>query len=182
MQIRELSRQESEEFLKPVRLGRLACARNGQPYVTPGFFALQDNSLYSFSSVGKKITWMRQNPLVCVEFDEVVAPQNWTTVIVQGKYEEFPNTPEFVNMRQRAHELLQARPVWWEPAYVKTIQRGDTRSLEPLYFRILIESLSGHRGVSDAARRSETGWAEKILSASKTLFAQPTGLHRRTSN
>ena len=177
MQIQELSRQESEKFLKPVRVGRLACVRDGQPYVTPGFFALEGNSLYSFSTVGKKINWMRENPLVCVEFDEVVAPQYWMTVIVQGKYEEFPNTLEFVNMRQRAHELLQARPMWWEPAYVKTIRRGDTRSLEPLYFRILIESLSGHRGVPDVAPRSETGWAAKIVGVSKALV-RSAGLSR----
>ena len=114
---------------------------------------------------------MRENPLVCVEFDEVLTPQNWTTVIVQGKYEEFPSTQEFSNMRQRAHELLRTRSVWWEPANVKTIQNGEGRSFEPLYFRILIESTSGHRGLPDVVPTLEKGLAEKILDASKRLFA-----------
>ena len=93
MQIRDLSYQDSIEILKRARLGRLACARNGQPYVTPAYLAFESNYLYGFSSVGRKVAWMRENPLVCVEFDELVSPQNWATVIIEGKYQELPKTP-----------------------------------------------------------------------------------------
>ena len=37
----------------------------------PIYFAYHDGYLYSFSTVGRKIEWMRGNPLVCLETDEV---------------------------------------------------------------------------------------------------------------
>ena len=115
---------------------------------------------------------MRENPLVCVEFDELVSPQNWTTVIIEGKYQELPKTPEFENARGRAYELLQKRPVWWEPAYVKTTLQGNARPIEPVYFRVLIEKISGHRGVPDTPPESPVGWTRKLFSAGKRkLFA-----------
>jgi nitroimidazol reductase NimA-like FMN-containing flavoprotein (pyridoxamine 5'-phosphate oxidase superfamily) len=32
--------------------------------------------------------WMRANPLVCVETEEVVSPHQWASVIIFGRYEE----------------------------------------------------------------------------------------------
>ena len=88
MLIEELTRQASLDLLAGTRLGRLACARGPQPYVVPFYFAYHHNCLYSFSTVGQKIEWMRANPLVCVEADQVVSPHEWVSVIVFGRYEE----------------------------------------------------------------------------------------------
>ena len=66
MLIQELTRRASTDFLARVRVGRLACAQGAQPYVVPFDFAYENGGIYSFSSVGKKIDWMRSNPLVCV--------------------------------------------------------------------------------------------------------------------
>lgn len=167
MQIRSLSIQESTVILERSRLGRLGCARDGRPYITPAFLAFESNALYGFSSVGRKIISMRENPLVCVEFDEIISPQNWATVIVEGKYQELPKTPDFEDARGQAYELLQRRPVWWEPAYVRTNLHGTVRSLEPVYFRILIETISGHRGVPEESRDIPVGWLRKVLGSCK---------------
>ena len=94
MLIEELSRQATLEVLASTRLGRLACAQGVQPYVVPFFFVYHHNYLYSFSTVGQKIEWMRANPLVCVEADEVVSPHRWVSVVIFGRYEELPDTPE----------------------------------------------------------------------------------------
>jgi nitroimidazol reductase NimA-like FMN-containing flavoprotein (pyridoxamine 5'-phosphate oxidase superfamily) len=58
------------------RLGRLACARGNMPYIVPLYFAYDDEYLYSFGTFGHKIEWMRVNPNVCVEVDEVINPQH----------------------------------------------------------------------------------------------------------
>ena len=50
---------------------------------------------------------MRANPLVCVEVDEVVSPQEWVSVIVFGRYEELPDTPEWQSARAFAYKRLQ---------------------------------------------------------------------------
>lgn len=147
MLIHDMSRQASIDLLARVRLGRLACAHEGQPYVTPIYCAYDDNCLYSFSTHGQKITWMRANPLVCVEAEELVSPQDWATVIVLGRYEELPHTPEYEVLRTHAWSLLQKRPLWWEPGYVKTVLHAKTRPIDPVYFRIHIDQISGHRGV-----------------------------------
>jgi hypothetical protein len=147
MLIEKMTRDASLEFFARKRVGRLACARDGQPYITLLYFALHGDCLYSFSTVGQKIEWMRVNPLVCVETDELESPQKWSSVIVFGRYSELPNNPEYEDARQLAYSLLQRRPMWWEPAFVKTTLRGKERELEPVYFRIHISDISGHRAI-----------------------------------
>ena len=149
MVIRELTRQASLDLLTRVHLGRLACASEGQPYVLPMTFAYHENSLYCASTIGQKIEWMRENPSVAVEFDEIHSAQQWESVIVYGRYEELADTAETRDRRQLAWSLLQERKLWWEPAYVKTILGGGERPLVPLYFRVRIERITGHRATKD---------------------------------
>jgi nitroimidazol reductase NimA-like FMN-containing flavoprotein (pyridoxamine 5'-phosphate oxidase superfamily) len=143
--IQELTRQGSLDLLARAHLGRLACAQAAQPYVVPIYFAYRDNCLYGFSTLGQKIDWMRSNPLVCVEADEVVSSEQWMSVIVFGRFEELSDAPEWENARLLAHDLLQRKPMWWEPGYVKTILHGTERSLVPVFYRIHIVKLTGHR-------------------------------------
>lgn len=93
---------------------------------------------------------MRENPLVAVEVDEIDSAQQWQSVVVSGRYEEFADTPEMRDMRQLAWSLLQkAHKLWWEPAYVKTILGGAERPMVPLYFRIGIDRITGHRATNE---------------------------------
>ena len=149
MVIRELTRQASLDLLARNHLGRLACARGNQPYVFPMFFACHDNSLYCASKIGQKIEWMRENPLVAVEVDEIDSAQQWASVMVQGRYEELADAPETGDRRQLAWSLLQKRKLWWEPGYVKTILGGTKRPMTPVYFRVRIEQVTGHRATKE---------------------------------
>ena len=92
---------------------------------------------------------MRDNPLVAVEVDEIENAQHWESVVVLGRYEEIPQTPEIQGERQLAWSLLQERELWWEPAYVETILGGSERPMGPLYFRIRIERITSHRGTNE---------------------------------
>jgi len=174
MRIQDMSRQASIELLARSRLCRLACAHEGQPYVTPMHFAYDDNHLYSFSTVGQKVTWMRANPLVCVLVDEIVSPQEWASVIVLGQYEELSDETHLVAHRQHAYELLHTHPVWWEPGYVETVLHGKARPMEFIYFRIYIEQISGHRGAPDTEALADSGasggtgrWFRRIFGRSE---------------
>jgi len=141
--IQEMTRQESLDLLARTHLCRLACAQGSQPYLVPCYFAYNNNSLYSFSTVGQKIDWMRANPLVCVEADEVVSPQEWVSVIVFGHYQEL--TSENESERAIAYNLLHKKGQWWEPAYLKTILHGTERQLVPVFYRIQVVQITGHR-------------------------------------
>jgi nitroimidazol reductase NimA-like FMN-containing flavoprotein (pyridoxamine 5'-phosphate oxidase superfamily) len=141
--IQELTRQACLELLARAHLGRLACAQGAQPYVVPFSFVYHHDCLYSFCTVGQKIEWMRANPLVSAETDEIVNTRQWASVIVSGRYEELPDTPEWSVERELASKLLQENAMWWEPGYVKTILQGRERSLVPLFYRIHITHITG---------------------------------------
>ena len=165
MHIEELTRDASLRFLAGSRLGRLACAKQSQPYVTPFYFAFHDQWIYSFSTIGQKIEWLRTNQLACVEVDEIASPQEWTSVIVFGRYEELAKTTvgqapreiligrhEYLkkseddhDARDLAFKLLQQSQLWWEPGYSRTVLHGTPRPLEPVYFRLSVDEISGHR-------------------------------------
>jgi uncharacterized protein len=117
MLIREMNAQECRDLLARLGTGRLGCARNNQPYVVPIYFAFQPDRLYGFSTLGQKIDWMRENPLVCVEADEVLAHNNWASVVVLGRYEELPDEAGYVEARRQAQAVLEKRAMWWQTGY-----------------------------------------------------------------
>ena len=151
MLITDLSESECLDLIARARVARLACARDGQPYVVPISCVYQDGYVYCASTEGKKVEWMRTNPLVCLEMDEVRSPQNWTSLIVDGRFEEILNDPEWESERRLAWSILQQRPIWWEPAYVQTIVNRTEKELRPLYFRIHVVRMSGRRGAKDTS-------------------------------
>ena len=151
MWIQDMTREHSLSFLKGLYLGRIACAEGSQPYVTPFSFAYHGNFLYSVGTLGKKIAWMRANPLVCVEADKIISRAEWQSVVVFGRYEELLHTAEFYDARVVAHAVLATTANWWEPGYSRTRSGGTERALDPLYFRISVSEISGHRGMPDPA-------------------------------
>jgi uncharacterized protein len=150
MLIREMTREMSLGLLDRTQTGRLGCAQGSQPYVVPISFAYHREHLYSFATVGRKIEWMRANPLVCVEVEEILSRQEWQTVVIFGRYQELLDTPDLNGTRVFAHDLLARTAAWWEPGYVKTLIHGEERPLQPIYFRISIGEIFGHQGLSVA--------------------------------
>jgi nitroimidazol reductase NimA-like FMN-containing flavoprotein (pyridoxamine 5'-phosphate oxidase superfamily) len=111
MLIQEVSHRDALNLLAHLRLGRIACAEGAQPYVVPFYFVYHDGYLYSFSTVGQKIRWMRANPLVCVEVDEIVSSEEWVSIVIFGRYQELTDTPELKAERDLAYRLLQRKAI-----------------------------------------------------------------------
>lgn len=149
MMIQDMTPPECFELLGQTGFGRLGCARSGQPYVVPIYFAADKDHIYGFSTLGKKIEWMRANPLVCVEVDEIISPAQWRSVVAVGRYQELPDEPQWASVRNHAHSLLQERASWWEPAYVLSTHRGKPHSAKPIFYRINIDDITGHRAQPD---------------------------------
>jgi nitroimidazol reductase NimA-like FMN-containing flavoprotein (pyridoxamine 5'-phosphate oxidase superfamily) len=145
MLIHELTAVQCEDVLARASVGRLACARNDQPYIVPIFlyFDITEKSLYSFSTLGQKIDWMRGNPKVCVAVDEISERSHWTTVVVFGRYEEIRDSEQERDLRRRAYELFQTRPEWWLPGTGK-LTTGEEHHT-PVIFRIRVDKASGRR-------------------------------------
>ena len=55
MLIHEMTREECSTALRRLDFGRLACARDDQPYVVPIHFAYDGEHLYGLTTAGQKI-------------------------------------------------------------------------------------------------------------------------------
>ena len=143
MVIRDLTREQCEALLARTSLGRLACVRDSQPYIVPILFSFDASTrhLYCFSTVGQKIQWMRKNPRVCVEVDEIVDQYHWITVLVTGRYEELRNSEGNAAARQRAQALFQERETWWLPGAGKLAGREEHGN--HVFYRIHADKISG---------------------------------------
>jgi nitroimidazol reductase NimA-like FMN-containing flavoprotein (pyridoxamine 5'-phosphate oxidase superfamily) len=152
MLINEMSRQECHDLLARVDVGRLACARENQPYIVPIYFAYESDCLYGFATMGQKIEWMRSNLLVCVEVDEVRSHIDWASVVVRGRYEEFPDTPSYSKQRQKAQSMLEkVMSLWWKTGFAAAQTRGRFNRDITIFYCIHIEEISGHRASPDPA-------------------------------
>ena len=149
MRIVPMSEKECSDLLKRVSIGRLACALNNQPYVVPVGFAFEEHFLYVFSTVGKKIEWMRQNPQVCLQADEIGNRSNWSSVVVNGTYLEL-REPQYTSQKEHARARLAEYSDWWPTPLAERREQTSDLSIEPVFFRIDIESMSGLRGIPEA--------------------------------
>ena len=139
MQIEDLPRDACLNFIRSRHLGRLACSNKAEPYVTPCTYVLHEQSIYSFGTVGRRIEWLRSNPAACLLVDDIKSPTQWTSVVVRGRYHELVDLGE----RNLAHHVLSKYPEWWQPGYTRTIVQGAARQMEPVFFRMSIDEISG---------------------------------------
>ncbi len=144
MEINEMTAQECTALLQHVSVGRLGCSVGDQPYVVPIYFAYDGGYLYVFSTFGQKVTWMRANPKVCFQADEIQSESEWSSVVVNGEYEELPE-PQYTAERQHASSLLAKRYHWWLNALGERQLRVGDKAIDPLFFRIRIASMTGLR-------------------------------------
>lgn len=155
MLITKLRSRECRELLARLGFGRLACASNNRPYIVPVYFVYERERLYCFSTLGQKIIWMRENPLVCVETDEIRAHDDWTSVIVLGRYVEIPNTPDNRKGWENARALMQKRSLWWQSGYTASQIRRQPKPAVPVFYCILVEQLTGLRASPDFSESSK---------------------------
>lgn len=149
MRIISMSKEECGELMKRSSIGRLACSLANQPYVVPVAFSYEPDCIYVFSTFGKKVEWMRQNPKVCLQADEIGNRSNWLSVVVTGTYLEL-REPQYTAQREHALEqLAQYSRYWLNPLAERREQTSDV-SIEPVFFRIDIASMSGLRAMPEA--------------------------------
>lgn len=144
MLINEISEDECRDVLANATIARLACCLDNQPYVVPIALSYEADFLYFFSTVGKKIEWMRANPRVCIQVDSVTAQSEWVSVIVNGEYQELVE-PRFTDERNHARKLIEKRHHWWLNAMAERRAQVRDQDITPIFFRIRITSMTGLR-------------------------------------
>jgi uncharacterized protein len=148
MVINEMTEKECRDLLASKSIGRLGCSQDNQPYVVPIYFAYEPDYVYVLSTAGQKIEWMRANPKVCIEIDEIANESDWVSVIINGQYQELPE-PQYADERTHARKLLEERHLWWQNALPeRQLKLGDAL-IAPMFFRIHIDSMTGLRAVPE---------------------------------
>ncbi|HEX7087161.1 MAG TPA: pyridoxamine 5'-phosphate oxidase family protein [Vicinamibacterales bacterium] len=145
MVIHELPESECRDLLRRNHVARLACVRKDQPYVVPIQFDFDGEHLYFFATLGQKIIWMRENPHVCVEVEEIRDKYNWATVLVFGRYEELRDQAH-EEARTKAMALFGRRSAWWLPGAARV---GAAEHHVPVLFRVRPSRLTGRRASRD---------------------------------
>ena len=132
-----LSDEEARGLFQHIRVARLGCIVNGEPYVVPINCHFHDNYLYSHSLPGLKISSLRENPRACVQVDEIESDLCWRSAIAFGNFEEItkPNERAYV-----LNELLRRFPLLTP---VESAIAVDGGTAEVIVFRIKIERLTG---------------------------------------
>ena len=130
MLIESMTRQASLALLDRTRLARLGCAHDGQPYIVPMTVRLRRRlSLQLFHLGPEDLLDARQSPGLRR------SGRAGDDAAMGNRHRSWAGTKSFrirPNMRAaraHAHALLQRRPGWWEPGYVKTIVDGKERPL-----------------------------------------------------
>lgn len=147
MIITTMDRAQCMALLGAERLGRLACVKDGRPYVVPITYAADGDYLYGFSLLGQKVEWMRANGQVCLQVDRFDGEREWRSVVVHGSYEELPDRVGWKVQRDRAWSLLSRHADWWLPGGVKPVPAPPGRRL---FYRIVVEEVTGRHGFVEA--------------------------------
>ena len=145
MLVHKMTDAECRTVVARAQYGRLGCVSGAQPYIVPVAIYLDPDEpfLYGFSTLGQKVRWMRINPRVCVEVEEIASRKAWTTVIVFGRYQEIPRSGPGAAMRRRAAQLLGEQAEWWLPG-AASLSSGEEHGV-PVLYRIRIGRMSGRR-------------------------------------
>ena len=172
MRIQEMTEDGCREVLGGRNVARLACALDNQPYVVPIRVDLEGQYLYGYATLGQKIEWMRRNPLVCVEVDELTAHGDWVSVIVIGHYEELPHALEYEDSRRTAERLFQRHAMWWEPASIPLV---DHEQRLPIVFRIRMDQVTGRRAAdaATAGRPRQPTRPRGLVALARRLMGRP---------
>ncbi|RUM25426.1 pyridoxamine 5'-phosphate oxidase family protein [Rhizobium vallis] len=145
--LKDLTQAECSTILEQSRFGHLACCNEGRPYVVPIYFAYAKGTIYSFSMPGRKVDWMRANENVCLQIDQRGTGRGWTSVVVDGRFEEFPDTDLWRSERLQAWSLLQKHFDWWEIGALKPQARPPGSLPEHIFYGISLREVTGRTAI-----------------------------------
>jgi nitroimidazol reductase NimA-like FMN-containing flavoprotein (pyridoxamine 5'-phosphate oxidase superfamily) len=133
----EMSPGEIEAFVLSQKIGRVGCHVDGETYVVPVIYGWDADCIYVYTTEGKKIDMMRENPSVCFEIDEYLANGGWRSVIAQGVFEELSDDDAMLALQIITERVSSRRDT------SASRPRGGGRT--PVAFRIRTTDVTGRK-------------------------------------
>ncbi|MGA7460953.1 MAG: pyridoxamine 5'-phosphate oxidase family protein [Candidatus Korobacteraceae bacterium] len=88
--------------------------------------------------------------LVRVEADEVLSHTEWQSVVVQGRYKEFRDTPEHLEERLQVQARLeQVDQLWWDRGFAAAQASRHFDLDMTVFYCIHIQEITGRCASSD---------------------------------
>ncbi|MDT4857214.1 pyridoxamine 5'-phosphate oxidase family protein [Hyphomicrobiales bacterium] len=143
MRLREMLSSECSMLIAEQRVARLGCCRDNQPYVVPIYYVRAEGQIFGFSMPGRKIEFMRSNPLVCVEIEHSTDQHRWKCVVIEGRYHEFHKETE----KKHAWNILKVYNDWWDPGALNWGSDAKPPGYLPVFFAISMDNVTGREAI-----------------------------------
>lgn len=85
IEVRDMDRKGVAALLREVGYGHLACCRANVPYVVPIQYAYLLPYVYIYTTDGKKVEIITENPEVCLQVEKILSNESWQSVIINGR-------------------------------------------------------------------------------------------------
>jgi nitroimidazol reductase NimA-like FMN-containing flavoprotein (pyridoxamine 5'-phosphate oxidase superfamily) len=144
LKVSDMSPDEMHALLQRETFGHLGCSRDGRPYVVPMNYAYDGKELYFFTTEGMKTQFIRHNPHVCLQVEEITDSSNWRSVMVVGEAIELTLADEM----RRAMKLITERNPSLTPAISATQVDSLGRAIDIALYRITPEVIDGRQTVN----------------------------------
>lgn len=143
LKVEDMAPAEMHALLQRECFGHLGCARDGRPYVLPMNYAYDGKELYFFTTEGMKTQFIKANPQICLQVEEITDSTHWRSVMVIGKAEQLSTAEE----TQRAMKLITERNPSLTPAISATQLDALGRAVDIALYRITPELIDGRKTV-----------------------------------
>jgi nitroimidazol reductase NimA-like FMN-containing flavoprotein (pyridoxamine 5'-phosphate oxidase superfamily) len=141
LKVEDMTPDEMAALLRRESFGHLGCARDGRPYVVPMNYAYDGQDLFFFTTAGMKTQFIKANPQVCLQVEEVLDSTHWRSVMVIGHAEALTKAED----TQRAMKLITERNPSLTPAISATQLDTWGRAVGIALYRIVPELIDGRK-------------------------------------
>jgi nitroimidazol reductase NimA-like FMN-containing flavoprotein (pyridoxamine 5'-phosphate oxidase superfamily) len=141
LRVEDMPAAEMHALLVRGHFCHLGCARNGRPYVVPMNYACDGETIYFFTTEGMKTDFIKGNPQVCLQVEEIIDSSHWTSVMVTGHAERLTEQQEI----EHAMQCISERNPTLTPAISQTqLDIGGRPNTLALY-RVCPDSMDGRK-------------------------------------
>jgi nitroimidazol reductase NimA-like FMN-containing flavoprotein (pyridoxamine 5'-phosphate oxidase superfamily) len=147
LKIRALSAAQSRALLRRQRFGRIAFTFKDRVDIEPISYVAEGPWLYARTSRGTKLRFLRHNPWVAFEVDDVRGPFEWKSVVARG-------TVYFLNPGGEEHPAFQRAVKVLRKLDPNILTDTDSAPARTVVFRIHVNSMTGRQATAAGARRS----------------------------
>jgi len=143
LKVEDMTSAEMHSLLQTAGFGHLGCSQNGRPYVVPMHYAYDGKELVFFTTLGMKTQFIKGNPEVCLQVEEVRDSSDWRSVMVIGRAERLTEPEEM----ERAMQLITERNPSLTPAISATQIDTWGRGVDIALYRIQPKIIDGRKTV-----------------------------------